>query len=503
MLTQQQIERRELLALLDERARRNAERKRIEEAERLSQEAGQIRERCQSLAGFVREAWHVLEPEAKYVHNWHIDAICAHLEAVTDGRITRLLINVPPGSSKSLIVSVMWPAWEWGPCGRRSLRYLATAFNEGPVKRDTRKCRDLIASEWFKRLWPEVVLKRTGETSFSNTATGTREGVPFGSLTGQRGDRLIIDDPHSTETAESDTERNNTTRKFREGAVNRLNDQNTSAIVVIMQRLHEQDMSGVILGLGTGYVHLMLPMEYDPKRACRTSIGFKDPRTDDGQLLDPKRFPKKAVEDLKTEMGSYAYSGQYQQAPTPRSGGMFQRTDFEVVDAVPAGGRRVRAWDFAASQEKPGTQPDWTVGLRMVMVKDVFYVENVVRGRWRPAGVEVTLKTTASQDGTAVVIRQPQDPGAAGKSDAETKVKLLKGYTVVTKLVTGDKATRARPASAQAEAGNVKLLRGPWNEAFLDEVCAFPNATFDDQVDAFADALNELALGSSYSLDNV
>jgi hypothetical protein len=108
------------------------------------------------LAGFVREAWHVLEPEAKYVHNWHIDAICQHLEAVTDGRINRLLINVPPGSSKSLIVSVMWPAWEWGPCGRRSLRYLATAFNEGPVKRDTRKSRDLIASEWYGRLWPDV-----------------------------------------------------------------------------------------------------------------------------------------------------------------------------------------------------------------------------------------------------------------------------------------------------------------------------------------------------------
>jgi hypothetical protein len=117
----------------------------------------------------VREAWHVLEPEAKYVHNWHIDAICAHLEAVTAGRINRLLINVPPGSSKSLIVSVMWPAWEWGPCGRRSLRYLATAFNEGPVKRDTRKCRDLIASEWYQRLWPDVQLTRTAETSFANS----------------------------------------------------------------------------------------------------------------------------------------------------------------------------------------------------------------------------------------------------------------------------------------------------------------------------------------------
>jgi hypothetical protein len=137
--------------------------------------------------GFVREAWHVLEPNASYVHNWHIEAICSHLEAVTDGRLNRLLINVPPGSMKSLLCSVFWPAWEWGPKGLRSLRYLTTAFNDGPVKRDTRKTRDLILSEWFQSLWPEVQLTRTAEMSFANSDTGTREGVAFGSLTSQTG----------------------------------------------------------------------------------------------------------------------------------------------------------------------------------------------------------------------------------------------------------------------------------------------------------------------------
>jgi predicted phage terminase large subunit-like protein len=496
-----QLTDREYLALLDERARREKAQREEQDRREFESNLETIRKRCATLAGFVREAWHVLEPEAKYVHNWHIDAICQHLEAVTDGRINRLLINVPPGSSKSLIVSVMWPAWEWGPCGRRSLRYLATAFNEGPVKRDTRKSRDLIASEWYGRLWPDVRLTRTAETSFANASTGTREGVPFGSLTSQRGDRLIIDDPHSTETAESDTERLNTTRKFREGAVNRLNDQEKSAIVVIMQRLHEQDISGVITSLGMDYVHLMLPMEFDPSRACETAIGFRDPRTDDGQLLDPSRFPRATVDKLERDMGSYAFSGQYQQSPTPRSGGMFQRGDFGIVDAVPAGGRRVRAWDFAASQQKPGKQPDWTVGIRMLLVKDTFYIEDVLRGRWSASDVETRLKNTASQDGQGITIRMPQDPGAAGKADSETKIKLLKGYPVIVKPISGDKATRARPASAQAEAGNVKLVRGAWNDTFLSEICSFPNGTFDDQLDAFADALNELALGSQYDWD--
>jgi predicted phage terminase large subunit-like protein len=473
------------------------------ERERVAKDAERIRARCQTLAGFVREAWHVLEPRAKYTHGWHIDAICQPLEAVTDGRINRLLINVPPGSSKSLLVSVMWQAWEWGPRGLTSMRYLTTSFNDGPVKRDTRKCRDLMLSEWYQSLWPEVKLSRTGETSFSNTATGTREGVAFGSLTSQRGDRLVIDDPHSTETAESAADRLATTRKFREGAQNRLNDQEASAIVVIMQRLHEEDVSGVIAEVGMEYVHLMLPMEFEPDRACSTAIGFKDPRTEDGELLDPVRFPSEAVAKLKRDMGSYAYAGQYQQRPAPRSGGMFQRGDFEVVDAVPAGAMRCRAWDFAATQPKPGKQPDWTVGLRMAFHGGIFYVENIIRDRWSPADVERNLKNTATQDGLGVRIRMPEDPGAAGKSDAATKIKLLVGYDVKTTRPTGEKALRAKPASAQAEAGNVKLIRGRWNDAFLDEVCSFPNAQHDDQVDAFADALNELALGSTFTLDNI
>ena len=133
----------------------------------------------------------------------------------------------------------------------------------------------------------------------------------------------------------------------------------------------------------------------------------------------------------------------------------------------------------------------------MSYANGIFYVEDVVRDRWSSSDVEKHLKNTASQDGIRVTIRMPQDPGAAGKSDANTKIKLLAGYSVKVDTVTGDKATRARPASAQSEAGNVKLLRGPWNEAFLDEISSFPNAAHDDQVDAFADALNELALGPS------
>lgn len=485
-----------------ERARREAERER----ERVRNDAEAIRERCQSLAGFIREAWHVLEPSQPYIHGWHIDVICDHLEAVTDGRITRLLINIPPGTMKSLVASVFWPAWEWGPRGLPAMRYLTTSYAEKYVKRDSRRMRDLVQSEWFQSLWPEIELQRAGEMSFANTKTGSREGMPFASLTGGRGDRVIIDDPHSTETAESDAEREATTRIFRESVTTRLNDPAKSAIVVIMQRLHEKDVSGTILSLGLGYDHLMLPMEFDPKRRCKTSIGFKDPRTKAGELLFPERFPRDVVERDKIPMGAYAVAGQFQQQPAPRSGGMFQRTDFEVVDAAPATMNKVRRWDFAATdpkKQKASSDPDWTVGLLLSEHRGTYYVEDVVRDQKSPAGVEAMLKNTASQDGRQVKQVIPQDPGAAGKSNVAHLIRLLAGYDVRSAIESGSKVERARPVSAQAEAGNIKLVKGPWNEAFLEELSMFPSGAHDDQVDALSGAFAELVTTSTYTLAGV
>jgi hypothetical protein len=205
----------------------------------------------------------------------------------------------------------------WGPKKRPETRYISTSFAEDAVKRDTRKMRDLIQSEWYQERWGgHVKLNRFGETSFSNTKTGGREGSPFGSLTSKRGDRLIIDDPHSTKTAESDVERAATTRQLREGASNRLNDQMRSAIVIIMQRLHSLDCSGVVLEEMPEYTHLCLPMEYEPDRRCKTKIGFVDWRHKRGEVLDPVRFPPPAIKELKAK-GSYFWACQYEQRRCP------------------------------------------------------------------------------------------------------------------------------------------------------------------------------------------
>lgn len=477
-----------LTQVRQERAKRKAEADR----KSLEQNAERIRERCKTLAGFVQEAWHVLEPTQAFSHNWHIDAVCDHLEAVTRGDINRLLINVPPGSSKSLLVAVMWQTWEWGPMGLSSIRYLTTSFNDGPVKRDTRKCRDLIMSDWFRSLWPEVVMTRTGETSFANSNTGSREGLAFGSLTSQRGDRLIIDDPHSIETAESPKERETTTRKFREGAQNRLNDQEKSAIVVIMQRLHSDDVSGVIERLGMDYVHLCLPMEFDPDRKCTTKIGFEDPRTYDGELLDPHRFSANTVANLKRDMGAYAYAGQYQQRPTPREGGLFQKHWFadKIRRTAPVGTVWWRHWDLAASVKSSSA---YTAGVKLGLAPDgSYWVGHVERTKLEGNAVRQLIKSTAQTDGTEVKISLPQDPGQAGKVQAKDYVAMLAGWVAKAEPETGDKYTRAEPYSVQCEAGNVYLVEGDWNSDYLDELCLFPGGSFADQVDASSGAFGRL-----------
>jgi predicted phage terminase large subunit-like protein len=457
-----------------------------------------------SLRNFVPLAWPILEPEAQYVGGWAIDAMCEHLEAVTYGWINRLLINVPPGSMKSLLSSVMWPAWEWGPRDRPALRYISTAFNDGPVKRDTRKMRDLVASQWYQERWPGVRLVRSGETSFSNSRTGNREGVPFGSLTSQRGDRLIIDDPHSTKTAESKAEREATVRQFREGATNRLNNQEKSAIIVIMQRLHEGDISGEALALDMGYVHLNLPMQFEPDRRCTTRIGFKDPRTHEGELLNPGRFSAKTVAQLQNDLGDYAYAGQYQQRPVPREGGLFKREWFEgkIVRVAPAGTVWVRHYDLAATKDAGA----WTAGVKMGRTPDgKFVVAHVDRLRETGDVVRKRIKAvneTDRMEDPNCLLSLPQDGGQAGKVQKADFATYLAGVRLAFLLESsiGDKETRADPFSVQCEAGNVTLVGGPdldakWIPIYLDELCMFPGGKYKDQVDASSGAFAQLTLG--------
>ena len=448
------------------------------------------RELCsRSLAQFARRAWPVLEPATDLKWGWALDAICEHLEAVTHGHITRLLMNVPPGSMKSLLTGVIWPAWEWGPMGMQSMRYIGTAHKQDLAVRDSLKCRRLIQSEWYQRLW-EVTLTgdQNAKTKFENSETGFREAMAFTSMTGARGDRIILDDPLSVDNAASDADLLSAETTFTESLPTRVNNEQ-SAIVVIMQRLHQRDTSGIILDRQLGYTHLCIPMRFESDRRCITSIGWQDPRTKDGELMFPERFGEKQVSELERTLGSYAAAGQLQQRPAPREGGMFKRAWFREVEAIPAGTEFMRGWDLA-STEGAG---DYTVGVKIGRTPEGrFVIADVTRDRLSPAGVERLLVNTASQDGRDCRISIPQDPGQAGKQQAAYLVGKLAGYSIKATPETGAKEKRAEPLAAQAEAGNVDILKATWNAAFYDEATIFPNGR-KDQIDAASRAFNELA----------
>lgn len=474
-----------LAAFNAEVARRNRE--------RVERNADEIRERCKSFAGFVREAWHVLEPETRYVHNWHIDAICKHLEAITFGRMKpRLIVNISPGSMKSLLISVLWQAWLWGPCGMPGKRWVSTSFEIGNVERDTGKTRDLIMSDWYQSLWP-IGLTRQARLDFANEATGNRTGVAFSALMGKRGDILTIDDPHSLDGAESDLQRSNAVRRFLEGGKSRVNDRQKSAIVIVMQRIHTDDLTGAVLAEDLGYVHLNIPMEFDPERVCVTydidgNEFWRDPRTVEGELMDPGRFTPSDAEDEKKQ--SYSWQGQYQQQPVPREGNLFDVDKIEVISASPGGGRAFRGWDLAGTKRKKSA---WTVGLKLREAHNgMLIIEDVRRIRGNPFEVKTLVKDTADDDGMAVKQSLPQDPAQAGVAQKLDYAAFLEDRNFRFTPETGDKEFRAQGIASQVEAGRVQMVRAPWNAALREEMRAFPNTMFKDQVDALSRAYTEL-----------
>jgi predicted phage terminase large subunit-like protein len=455
------------------------------------------REYCaRSLASFVREAWHVLEPGQPYIHGWHVDAICEHLEAITDGELTRLLINIPPGTMKSTLTSVFWPAWEWGPKGLPHIRMIGASHEQGLAVRDTRKMRNLISSQWFQERWPIAMTSdQNQKTFYENSSTGWRQACAVASMTGKRGDRVVWDDPHSVEAALSIAHRETALRVFQETLPTRLNNPDSSAIVIVMQRLHESDVSGFILEDDYGYDHLCLPMEFEPERRCTTSLGFTDPRTEDGELLFPERFSRTTVDRDKKVMGSMAVAGQFQQRPAPRGGGFFEWEKLEIVEAAPK-----KLLQFVRYWDKAGTDGAGAYTAGVLMAKDregVFYVLDVVRGQWSAPKREKVIKQTAQTDGVKVKVWVEQEPGSGGKESAESTVKGLAGFRAYAERATGDKALRAEPYSVQVEAGNVKVVAGAWNKDFIDEHKTFPVGKYKDQIDAASGAFNKLAASGS------
>lgn len=454
-----------------------------------------------SLLSFIRQAWGIVEPTVPYQENWHIEKLCCILEKVTKGELQRVLINIPPGCMKSYIVSVFWPAWEWGTIGAH-LRYLTASYSQHLSTRDNLRLRSIVTSAWYQRVFPKVVLSgdQNAKTMFKTTATGWRFATSVGGAgTGEHPDRIVIDDPHSADQARSDAERQSALTWYDQTISTRGVSRGTR-IIVIMQRLHLQDLSGHLLEKG-GWYHVKWPMEYNAAEPDPT-----DPRKVDGELLWPDLFNAKMVKQLKRDLGPFATAGQLQQNPIPPGGGLFKTEWFKIITPEAANsmiGQEIRGWDTAAT----AGEGDYTVGVKMKKVFKLvgidadgveqregpyYLIMHVKRGRWSPQGVDMVIKTTAIADGRRCAVREEKEPGSAGKAVIEARRRLLSGFDYKGVVTTGDKETRAGPLRSQFEGGNVFLVQGDWNQDYIDELSVFPLGKNDDQVDGSSCAFNEL-----------
>ena len=458
------------------------------------------------LRAFIQLAWPTVEGGVPYSSNWHIDAICEHLEGISRGDIKRLLITVPPRSMKSVSCAVMFPAWDW--IDNPGRRFLFSSYAHNLSIRDSTRCRRVISSPWFQARWGDnfmITSDQNTKIKFENDKAGYRMATSVGGqLTGEGGDIVVIDDSLNSKDADSTTKREGMLTWWRESMSSRLNSKE-GAFVIIQQRLHEMDLVGDIIrshGLvehGGEYTMLCLPARYEHDHPQRWQ---RDPRTEDGQLLWPSHVPEAQLKSLESALGPYAAAAQLQQRPAPREGGIFKRRWFTIVDDHPGDLTYARGWDLAATTAKMiKSDPDWTATVKIGWSRSArkWFITDVRRWREEPATVEGLILRLAREDAQVGPCRLviPKDPGQAGVAQAKNLLTMLAGFDVVAEPQSGDKMQRAMPLAGQAGGGNVALLRGDWTETFLSEILVFPSGAHDDMVDAAASAFTRLTGGTS------
>ncbi len=434
---------------------------------------------------------------------------------------------------KSLLVNVFFPAWVWGALNKPHLRFLAFSYSSSLTERDNQKFLDLCISKPYKDLWGKNFdLREQGKVKVSNNKTGWKLASSVGGVgTGERADFLLSDDLHNVKEAESETVREETVRWFRESMSNRLNDMENSVIIVIMQRVNESDVSGVILDNQMEYTHVMIPILYDEGRHCSTEIGWEDPRTEDGELAWPARFSADVVEKMKRDLGIYAFASQYQQAPAPRGGGIFKRDWWQTWE--PSDGKWP-TFDFllasldAAFTTKEENDPSGLIVLGVFKHPETKQPSVMLVKAWRKflemhgtlddrepketfrqwykrvefhknAGLcEWVAETCRFRNFDGVVVGSVDklliESKASGITAAQEMQRLYfdEGWGVELVDPKGDKVARAHSVVPTFSSGLVFAPDRDWADLVIDEMGVFPKGKHDDLTDAMTMALKWL-----------
>ncbi len=469
--------------------------------------------RRHGLHEFVKRAWHLLEP-AKFVDNWHLNVICEHLEACASRQIRRLLINIPPGCMKSLSVSVFYPAWLW--IQNPAEKFIYASYDSSLSERDAKKHRDIICSQWFQERWGDKVHLPPAATKqvrmFVNSGMGFRYSTSVGGpMTGRHGDQLWIDDPIKPKDTQGGAEVTRTKLEesyvFRKQTLStRQANPQTTVQGVMMQRLHDADLVGRLLEEG-GWEHLMLPMKFEKGRACVTSLGLADPRTEDDELLWPDRYDAASVAQLEIDLGEYA-SAQLQQNPVSSTGGIFEAAWFKQFwsyDGLIPGTIQLPAisemmtlqsWDMAF---KDKASSDFVAGHAWGLQGTKFFLFDREYGKMSfGASKDAMRRLSSRQPRILTKLVEDKANGTAVVDDLKDEILGLEAVNPE-----GGKVARAHVSSALYRAGHVWLPHPSipgfeWVTGFITEHLRFPRGVHDDDVDAESQGL--LRLSTQHSL---
>jgi predicted phage terminase large subunit-like protein len=440
-----------------------------------------------SFKDYAKAAWPWVEPDP-LIWNWHLDCYAEHLEAVTSGQILKLVMNVPPGCSKSLFTSVLWPTWEW--VRRPEGRWFFASYDQRLSTRDSVKCRNLIASRWYQERWGHLYRlqgDQNEKTYYETDKKGWRLATtPNGHGTGQHPDRVVVDDPLSAEDALSEATRLSVAQWWSQTMSTRGAARGVRQ-VLIMQRLHEEDLTAEVLKEG-GWTHIVLPMKYEAKRMMVTPLGWNDPRTTAGDLLAPKQFPAHIVDDLEKKLKAYGTAGQLQQRPSPLGGGLIKDDWWQFYTEQPKEfDQIVASWDLAMKDVK---EADYTVGLVVGRKGALFFVLDCIRARMDAPDQLKQIKTLADRWPKAVA-KLIED-----KANGPAVIQLLRLEVpgiipIKADASTGGKQARLMAVTPLIQAGQVYLPKGiGWADTLKSEAGAFPNGAHDDMLDALSQALN-------------
>lgn len=495
-----------------------------------------------SLAEFTRQAWHIIEPETPLMWNWHLDVLCSYLEAAHHRKIIRLIINVPPGSLKSILVSVMFPAWVW--ISRPDQRILGISNVQDLAIRDATKTKRIVTDDWYQQQWSLTLrADQSAKTNYENTKAGFRGSLGItGNITGKRGDLLLIDDPHDATTVQSDTQRQTVIDTYDSKISTRINHQHQSVIILIMQRLHHIDLAGHLLSKSkTKWTHVCIPMEYEKeltydavkhlsrdtsynvinrslaREAGGISLGkippkdiksrqelirkedkakyskLNDPRKKEGELLFPALFNAATVESLKEDMGEFIAAGQLQQRPSVKGGGILKQHWWRIWDdtnPLPTCEHIFTSWDTAFSEKDRENNShsactEWGIFWNIDQQRDCLMLLNV----WHDQVDYPTLRKKAQKLEEEL---KPDCHLIEKKASGQSLIQDLKQAGIFVKAYNPDKdkVTRAYTIQAMLESGQIYIPDRKWAHNFTHLLSTFPTGipVSEDLTDTFTQA---------------